>query len=88
MKGLIGRMMSITPEAKYCFAQLKIKDFQLPSEFLNIVQCGSYITEDCFNMDRYIRAMDVKSMIDNVNSWERLSPEFKAKVAAQTTFEK
>ena len=85
-KGLIGRMMAITPEAKYCFSQLRIKDFQLPSEFLDIVQCGSYITEDCFNMDKYLRAMDVKAMIDNVNSWEALSSDFKTKVAAQTSF--
>ena len=31
---------------------------------------------------------DTKAMIDNINSWEKLSPEFKAKVAAQTAFEK
>ena len=88
MKGLIGRMMTITPEAKYCFSKLRIKDFQLPSEFLDIAQCGSYITEDCFNSDRYIKAMDIKAMIDNINSWEKLSPDFKARIAARTLFEK
>ena len=87
-KGLISRMMALTPEAKYCFAQLKIKDFQLPSEFMNIAQCGSYITEDCFNTDRYLRTLDIKAMIDNINSWEKLSTDFKSKVAAQTLFEK
>ena len=87
-KGLIGRIMRMTPEAKFRFASLRIKDFQLPSEFMNIAQCGSYITEDPFNADKYLRAMDVKAMIDNVNSWEKLSPDFKAKVAAQTLFEK
>ena len=88
MKGLVGRMMAITPEAKYCFAQLRIKDFQLPSEFLNVAQCGSYITEDPFNFDKYFRVMDTKAMIDNINSWEKLSSEFKTKVSAQTMFEK
>ena len=88
MKGLVTRMMRMTPEAKYCFAQLKIRDLQLPSEFLNVAQCGSYITEDPFNAEKYLRAMDTKAMIDNINSWEKLSPEFKAKVAAQTVFEK
>ena len=81
-------MMRMTPEAKYCFAQLKITDLQLPSEFLNVAQCGSYITEDPFNFDRYFKLMDVRAMTDNINSWEKLSSDFKIKVSAQTQFEK
>ena len=88
MKGLVGRIMKMTPEAKYCFAALKIKDLQLPSEFLNVAQCGSYVTEDPVNFDKYLRMMDVKAMIDNINNWEKLSPEFKIKVKAQTEFKK
>jgi hypothetical protein len=76
--------MKMTPEAKVRFAALKIRDFQLPSEFMNIAQCGSYITEDPFNAPKYLEAMDVQAMIDNVNSWEKLSVDFKSKVAAQT----
>jgi hypothetical protein len=83
-KGLIGRIMKMTPEAKIRFAALKIRDLQLPSELMNIAQCGSYITEDPFNAPKYLEAMDVQAMIDNVNSWEKLSADFKSKVAAQT----
>ena len=87
-KGLINRVMTMTPEAKLKFAALKIKDFQLPSEFMTIAQCGSYITERPHEAARHLETMDVKAMIDNINSWEKLSPEFKAKVAAQTAFAK
>ena len=87
-KGLIGRITKMTPDAKVRFAALKIRDFQIPSEFTNIAQCGSYITEDPFNAEKYLSAMDVQAMIDNVNSWEKLSADFKAKVAAQTKMSK
>ena len=87
-KGLINRIMAMTPEAKLRFSELRISDFQLPLEFMNIAQCGSYITEDPFNAKTYLEAMDVKAMIDNVNSWEKLSPDFKLKVAAQSALEK
>jgi len=87
-KGLVNRMMALTPEAKLKFSALKIKNFQLPSEFMDIAQCGSYITEDPVNAVKFLEAMDVKAMIDNLNSWEKLSSDFKVKVAAQTVFEK
>ena len=83
-KGLINRIMTMTPEAKLKFAALKIKDFQLPTEFMTIAQCGSYITERPREASEHLGAMDVNAMIDNVNSWEKLSAEFKAKVTAQT----
>ena len=87
-KGLINRFTIMTPESKLNFFALKIRDFQLPSEFQNVAQCGSFITEKPSEAPAFIKAMDTKAMIDNINSWEKLSPEFKAKVAAQTAFEK
>ena len=87
-KGLINRIMAMTPEAKLRFSELRISDFQLPIEFMNIAQCGSYVTEDPFNARMYLEAMDVKAMIDNVDSWEKLSSDFKQKVAAQSAFER
>ena len=87
-KGLIKRIMKMTPEAKYNFAALKIKDLQLPSEFMNIAQCGSYITENPYNAVDYLNAMDIQAMNNKLNSWEKLNADFKAKVAAQTIFEK
>ena len=85
-KGLVNRITTLTPEAKVKFAALRIKDFQLPSELMNIAQCGSYITEDPSNGLKYLEAMDVQAMIDNLNSWEKLDADFKAKATAQINF--
>ena len=87
-KGLINRFTTMTPETKLSFFALKIRDFQLPAAFQNVAQCGSYITEKPTDAPKFIKAMDTKAMVDNINSWEKLSPEFKTKVAAQTAFEK
>ena len=87
-KGLIRRIMKITPEAKFNFAALGIIDLHLPPDFMNIAQCGSYITEDPFNATDYLQAMDIQAMNDKLNSWEKLNPDFRAKVAAQTSFGK
>ena len=87
-KGLIKRISSMTPEAKLKFAELKIADFQIPSEFMLVAQCGSFINEDPYNAAGYLDALNVEAMIGNINSWEKLSPDFKTKVSAQTFFEK
>ena len=87
-KGLIRRMLAITPEAKYMFAQLKISDLHLPDEFLNLAQCGSYITEDPAGCAGYLKAMDVDAMNRNFATWEKLSNDFKVKAAAQAFFRK
>ena len=87
-KGLIRRFTAMAPEAKLEFFSLKIRDFQLPSEFMSVAQCGSFITEDPFNAPKYLDAMDVNAMIGNINSWDNLAEDFKAKVAAQTRFVK
>ena len=87
-KGLVKRIAAMTPEAKIKFAELKLPDFQLPSEFMNVAQCGSYINEAPFNASTYVDALDVDAMVANINSWENLSGDFKAKVNAQTRFQK
>ena len=87
-KGLITRFTAIAPETKLNFFALKIRDFQLPSEFTAVAQCGSFITEKPHEAPRFIQAMDTKAMIENINSWKQLDPEFKTKIAAQTIFEK
>lgn len=87
-KGLINRFTLIAPETKLNFFALKIRDFQLPAEFMSVAQCGSYITEKPYEAQKFIQAMDTKAMIDNINSWEQLDKDFKVKIAAQTTFEK
>ena len=87
-KGLVKRISAMTPEAKLKFAELKIADFQIPSEFMLVAQCGSFINEDPYNAVGYLDALNVEAMIGNINSWEKLSPDFKTKVSAQTVFEK
>ena len=87
-KGLITRFTAIAPETKLNFFALKMRDFQLPSEFTAVAQCGSFITEKPHEAPRFIQAMDTKAMIENINSWKQLDPEFKTKIAAQTIFEK
>ena len=87
-KGLVKRISAMTPEAKLKFAELKIADFQIPSEFMLVAQCGSFINEDLYNAAGYLDALNVEAMISNINSWEKLSPDFKTKVSAQTVFEK
>jgi alpha-glucosidase len=87
-KGLINRFTVMAPETKLNFFALKIRDFHLPTEFMSVAQCGSYITEKPFEAPSFIKAMDTKAMVNNINSWENLSPEFKAKIEAQTAFKK
>lgn len=87
-KGIVKRISAMTPEAKLKFAALKIADFQIPSEFMSVAQCGSFINEDPHNAAAYLDALNIEAMIANINSWENLNPDFKAKVAAQTVYEK
>ena len=87
-RGLVKRISAMTPEAKLKFAELKIADLQIPSEFMAVAQCGSFINEDPYNAAGYLDAVDVEAMISNINSWEKLSPYFKIKVSAQIVYEK
>lgn len=87
-KGLFTRMTLMTPEAKLRFSQMRIADIQLPSELMAVAQGGSFITEDPANAVKYINALNIDAMNNNLASWEKLSPDFKVKVAAQTSFEK
>ena len=87
-KGLFTRMTLITPEAKLRFSQMHIADIQLPAELMSIAQGGSFITEDPANAEKYIHALDIEAMNSNLASWEKLSADFKNKVAAQTKFER
>ena len=87
-KGLFTRMTLITPEAKLRFSQMRIADIQLPAELMAVAQGGSFITEDPENAVKYINALDIDAMNQNLASWEKLSLDFKTRVAAQTKFEK
>ena len=85
-KGLIRRMMALTPETKLMVEQYVMHGMQLPVEFLGIAQCGSYITEDPGKADEMLRNMDVRAMESKFGSYDRLPDTFKEKLAAQTVF--
>ena len=61
---------------------------QLPSEFLDIAQCGSYITEAPENAVRLLESIDIPAMTGWFDSQERLPETFRQKTAAQTAFGK
>ena len=82
-KGLIKRMMNMTPEAKLVFEKFA-HDYQLPSSFLNIAQCGSYITEDPANALNYLGQIDVNAFIEEFNAIKEMPQSFKDKAYSQT----
>ena len=76
-KCVIHRMMAMAPEAKLAM-DLK----SLPLAFLNLAQCGSYITEDPQNAGKYLKAVDIVAAANAFDN-TKASAEFKAKVKAQ-----
>ena len=87
-KGLIKRMMALTPETKLMMEQYVMSWMQLPVEFLDIAQCGSYITESPEKAAVLVRSIDVDAMIGRFAGYENLPDSFRQKVSAQTKFEK
>ena len=87
-KGLIQRMMAITPETKLMMEQYVMAWMQLPAEFLDVAQCGSYITESPEKAAEFIRTIDVESMNARFAGYEKLPETFRQKVSAQTEFER
>ena len=83
-KGLIKRMMALTPETKLMVEQYVMHGMQLPAEFLNIAQCGSYITESPEKAAEFIQSIDVEAMNARFAGYEKLPETFRQKVAAQT----
>lgn len=87
-KGLIKRMMDFTPETKLTFEHYTVPGMQLPSTFMTLSQCGSYITEGPINALKYLEAIDGEAMMKDYEKWERLPVEFKKKTKAQLNFKK
>ena len=69
-KGLIGRMMKLTPAKK-------------PLSFLKVSQCGSFVTEDPTGAENYLKAIDTQKLIEEFNSFENVPSEFLHKLEAQ-----
>ena len=83
-KGLIGRALELIPEVKYMFATY-VSDRQLPKPFLNVAQCGSFITEFPAQAEDYLQAATPDETVTLMESYAKMPAPFKAKVKAQLT---
>lgn len=83
-KGLMHRMMDLTPEAKLVFGKNIDAYMMLPDSFLALAQCSSFISEDPQNAGKYLKAIDTESLIKEFSSMEKLPAAFTAKIKAQT----
>lgn len=81
-KGLIHRMMDITPETKIVFSGCVDSMQMLPVPFLKVAQAGSIINADPFNAAGHLAEMDVKAMCEDFNSNEKLPDDFKTRISA------
>ena len=82
-KGLMHRMMDITPETKLIFGKYVDSLIMLPDPFLALAQCSSFITEDPRNAGKYLERIDTQALLDNLKSFENIPADFIAKVKAQ-----
>ena len=82
-KALMHRMMAITPEAKLVFGKNVDAFMMLPESFLALAQCSSFISEDPRNTGKYLETIDVKALIDELASFEKLPAGFVTKIGAQ-----
>lgn len=82
-KALMHRMMAITPEAKLVFGKNVDAFMMLPESFLALAQCSSFINEDPRNTGKYLEAIDVDALIDDLASYEKLPVGFVTKIKAQ-----
>lgn len=82
-KGLMRRMMDMTPEAKLVFGKYVDAYMMLPDPFLALAQCASFITEDPRNAGKYLERIDIQALLDNLESFENIPADFLAKVKAQ-----
>lgn len=77
-KGIMRRMMVLTPESK-----LVLSGDVNPDGFLVLPQCASFITEDPVNAAKYLSEMDCAAAVDNLISFGIVPDAFIAKVRAQ-----
>lgn len=83
-KGLMHRMMAITPELKAVFGTKVDMFIRLPDDFLAVAQCASHITEDPSNVIGYLKGIDTESMIECFAGYSGVPDEVVRKIAAQS----
>jgi alpha-glucosidase len=81
-KGIIGRMAAMTAEAKIAFGTYN-GNMNLPDELLVIAQCGSFVTEDPANTEKYLKAIDVKALETMLSKQTKLPSSIKTKLLSQ-----
>ena len=86
-KGLMHRMMDLTPEVKIVFAQYVDSYMMLPDSFLALAQCSSFIREDPKNAGKYLEEINPENLIDDLSKYESIPDDFISKLKALTTLE-
>ena len=82
-KGLMHRMMDITPETKLIFGKYVDAYMMLPDPFLALAQCASFINEDPQNVGEYLEKIDTVTLITDFANYKNIPADFVAKVKAQ-----
>ncbi len=82
-KGLMHRMMDMTPETKLVFGKYVDSYMMLPDSFLALAQCSSFIKEDPQNAGKYLENISAEAMIDDLSGYEALPDGFIEKLKAQ-----
>lgn len=81
-KGLMNRAMKVTPAVKMFYANNVDTYKMLPDGFLNLAQCSSFITEEPYKAEEFLKAIDTDTAHD-VFAGAKDSDEFVAKLKAQ-----
>lgn len=81
-KGMIKRMMTLTPESKLVFAATEDPWKTLPQPIMHLAQCSSFILEDCFHAGSYLEKIDVDELDREIDAL-KLTDAFKTKLKAQ-----
>ena len=68
---------------KYHFAVSVDGSKQIPKAFLNISQCGSFMTEDPASCEDFLKALNPSEAVDLFGTFPGLPSDFVAKVRAQ-----
>ena len=82
-KGLMRRMMDMTPETKLVFGKYVDSYMMLPDSFLALAQCSSFIREDPQNAGSYLEKIDAGAMVSDLSKYEQIPDSFIAKLKAQ-----
>ena len=84
-KGLMRRLMDITPENRLLFVKDVHAYMMLPDPLLALAQCASFINEEPRNTGKYLEEIDTASLIADFANYEKISSDFIAKIKARVS---